>query len=303
MNDLIIDNEALRVNEDEASIQRCSHDEENPYALISRALIRDASISPECRWLIMYFLSMKDGWKINMKQLIAHLKPHMGRDKVYIIMNEAIEAGYMKREETKTSKGKNKLFTQTKYFVSEKPKFKNSFRRPGFQDTENTDIKGLASEKDEYIEYNSSLKVPEEPNAAKAAEVESKPSSKQKRDKSDFPPKVREIANLMVNELHAANPDWLIPKNLHPMMVEIENMLVEEKREAKKIIDVFMWTVADSFWMDKLCKPNPAKYLRSHFGQLAGKMNAKPPKNPNEVDRRLRDKDGNVVDEWKDRLF
>ncbi len=145
--------------------------------------------------------------------------------------------------------------------------------------------------------------IPAQENAAKAAEVESKPSSKPKREKSEFPPKVREIANLMVNELHTANPDWLIPKNLHPMMVEIEKMLVDEKRESKKIIDVFMWAVNDSFWMDKLCKANPAKYLRSQFGQLAGKMNAKIPINPNQVDRRLRDEAGEVVDQYKDRMF
>lgn len=145
--------------------------------------------------------------------------------------------------------------------------------------------------------------TPQKEDAAKAAEVDSKSSSKSKREKPDFSPKVREIANLMVNELHAANPHWLIPKNLHPMMVEIEKMLVEEKREAKTIIDVFMWAVNDSFWMDKLCKPNPAKYLRSQFGQLAGKMNAKPPVNPNQVDKRLREKDGSVADSYKDLMF
>lgn len=145
--------------------------------------------------------------------------------------------------------------------------------------------------------------IPTKENAAKAAEAEKEPSSKPKREKPDFSPKVREVATQMVNALHESNPDWLIPKNLHPMMVEIEKMLVEEKREPKKIIDVFMWAVSDSFWMDKLCKPNPAKYLRSQFGQLAGKMNAKPAVNSNQVDRRLRDKDGEVVDQYKDRLF
>ena len=126
------------------------------------------------------------------------------------------------------------------------------------------------------ISSKSSLKVPEEPIAAKAAEVDSNPPSKPKREKPDFPPKVREVANQMVNALHEANPHWLIPKNLHPMMVEIEKMIADEKRDPKIIVDVFMWTVSDSFWMDKLCKPNPAKYLRGQFGQLAGKMNAKP---------------------------
>lgn len=281
MSDQTITNEALPVNEEEATIQRCAHDEENPYALISRALIRDASISPECRWLIMYFLSMKDGWKINMKQLVAHLKPHMGRDKVYAVMNEAIESGYMKRESIKTSKGKNKLSTHTKYFVSEKPKFKKSFRHPDFQDTdiqdpENTDVKERTSPKNKHIEDKSSLKVPDEPIAAKAAEMESKPSSKSKREKPDFPPKVRELANQMINSLTRTKPDYAIPKNLSPMLIEIDFMMRLDKREPQKAMDVFNWALSDSFWADKMFKPNPAKYLREKFDQLEMKMSAKP---------------------------
>lgn len=114
--------------------------------------------------------------------------------------------------------------------------------------------------------------------AAKAAEEILKDSSKPKRTRtpSEFSPKVKELAEKMVNALHQANHHWLIPKNLHPMMTQIEDMIAKEKRNPKDILDVFMWAISDHFWMDKLCKPNPAKYLREQFGQLAGKMLAKP---------------------------
>lgn len=115
------------------------------------------------------------------------------------------------------------------------------------------------------------------PHAAKAAE-ERIDSSKSKKSKisPDFSEEVRDLAKRMVTALHEANPDWLIPKNLHHIMTQIHEMITVEKRDPKRIFDVFMWTVGDSFWMDKLCKPNPAKYLRQQFGQLAGKMDAKP---------------------------
>ncbi len=103
---------------------------------------------------------------------------------------------------------------------------------------------------------------------------------KAKKPPSEFPSEVKETVLKMVAALHEANPHWLIPKNPHSMLVEVQEMIAKENRSLKDIFDVFMWAVNDSFWMDKLCKPNPVKYLRSQFSQLAAKMNAKPDKKP-----------------------
>lgn len=314
MNDVIITNKAFPVNEQstvssntdtEITIQRCPHDQENPYTMVRNELIRDASISPECRWLIIYLLSNKPGWKINIQQLINHLKGHVGRDNVYALVNEALESGYMKREVSK----KGNLKQQTKYFVSETPKFKKFFRHPESQDTELRDTENQGYKKDyppknDYPEESkSSLKVPAEEGAAKAAEIESKPSQKPKREKPEFPPKAREVGTEMINSLTQAKSDYLPPQNLFPFLSEVDFLLRLDKRAPEKVMDVFNWALSDSFWADKMYKPNPAKYLREKFDQLEMKMNAKPPKNPNERDGRLRDKEGNVVDEWKDRMF
>lgn len=143
-------------SEDNNTIQRCPHDKENPYAMISRDLIRDESISPECRWLIIYLLSMKDGWKINVKQIQAHVKPFMGRDRLHKVMNEAIESGYIKREQCQQILRRENgayqgSFKRVRYFVSETPKFKKCYPHPSFQDTDypdtdNTDNKERACE-------------------------------------------------------------------------------------------------------------------------------------------------------------
>ena len=41
---------------------------EHPYSIVSNDLIRDSSISPNCRWLIIYLLSNAPGWKIKISQ-------------------------------------------------------------------------------------------------------------------------------------------------------------------------------------------------------------------------------------------
>lgn len=117
---------------------------------------------------------------------------------------------------------------------------------------------------------------PPKENAAKAAETESQASSKPKREKNDFSPKAREIANLMINSLSRTKPNYVPPKNLSAMLTEVDFSLRLDKRDADLFMDVFNWALSDSFWCDKMFKPNPAKYLREKFDQLEMKMKAKP---------------------------
>lgn len=123
------------------TIQRCPHDKEHPYAMISRDLIRDKNLSPECRMLLIYLLSHTENWQLNPKQLHDHFGDHIGVNKIYKLITEAMEAGYILREDIKI----NNLRRSCKYFVSETPKFKKCFRRYDFRDHgirnhENSDI-------------------------------------------------------------------------------------------------------------------------------------------------------------------
>lgn len=123
------------MSDNEATIQRCPHDLENPYTMVLNSLARDETISPNCRWLIWYLLTNKEGWKIKVSQIYAHVKNFIGRDKVYKLFDEAIEAGYMKKEEKKVPRKGGGALNQTIYYVSERPKFKKFYRLPENQDT------------------------------------------------------------------------------------------------------------------------------------------------------------------------
>ena len=121
--------------EDDISIERCIHDGENPYAQISRALIRDEKLHPTTRFILIHLLSNSKDWKINVKQFINLLKPHgIGRDKVYFFFNQACEVGYLKRESYVTNGLK-----RIKYILSERPKFKKCLPRPAVQDAADPD--------------------------------------------------------------------------------------------------------------------------------------------------------------------
>lgn len=128
------------------SIQRCPHDEENPYVIINSKLIRDGSLSPECRWLLCYLLSHEKGWRINRRQIANHLDGQYGRDRIDRMFNEALAAGYMKRVDILVLREKGGALRRSKYFISETPKFKplpqekpqkvkKCFRQPVFQGT------------------------------------------------------------------------------------------------------------------------------------------------------------------------
>jgi len=102
------------------SIQRCPHDSENPYAQILNEILRHKTLSIESIWLLSYLLSNDRSWKIKTSQILLHLKGRMGRKKTYDSIKDLIKHGYMK----KIVLYKGNLRAGVRYFISEKPKFK-----------------------------------------------------------------------------------------------------------------------------------------------------------------------------------
>lgn len=121
---------------------------------------------------------------------------------------------------------------------------------------------------------------PQNEDAAKAAEVEELDSLKQKpkriRTPSEFSPKVKEVGDKMINALVRSKPNYVPPRNLSGFLTHVDYLLRLDNRDPQLLMDVFNWALADSFWADKMYKPNPAEYLRKQFDQLEMKMNAKP---------------------------
>lgn len=159
------------------SFERSPHDKEHPYTMVSNSLIRDKSISPECRLVLIYLLSHFNKWNIKTSQLINEFKGHLGKDQIYKIITEAIAAGYMKKVEYT----KNNL-KRVKYFVSEHKSFRMyllpDFQDTGFQDTENTDDKeGTSKEIRNPPPLSPPKKKPDKPRV---------PDKPQKREEEDY---------------------------------------------------------------------------------------------------------------------
>jgi hypothetical protein len=165
-----------------------------------------------------------------------------------------------------------------------------------------------------YIQEQSLEQSINSPLSPHPKKDEAKASEKKISDSLDPPPKktkpsmeipieVQNLAVKLVKALQEANPHWIPPKNLYQLELQLHMMILNDNRTPEIILKVFLWAINDSFWMPLFSRPNPIKYLREKFSQIAGKMLEKPKANPNQVDRRLRDKDGNVSDEWKDNLF
>ena len=162
------------------TIQRCPHDKENPYVMVSRDLVREKSLSPECRWLLIYLLSNDSSFKIKIKTIINHLEGHKGygRDGVRKMIQQLCEEGYMKRVLVM----KGNLNNGFKYYISETPKFKEcisnlkkilrrtDFQGPEFQASVDQALlrKNKSSSYEEDISKETTTLVNQEPKAPKS---------------------------------------------------------------------------------------------------------------------------------------
>lgn len=295
------EDETVKQNIDEAiSIERCPHDKENPYTMVHNDLIRDRSISPACRWMIIYFLSMKDSWNINMSQLVAYLKPDMGRDKVYSLVNEAISAGYMKRVQIAKG-GKSGIAINYKYYVSEQPKFKKCFRNPDFQDTEiqyteNTHIKNNHSAKKEHSPKKQHIPPPIPPPSklpANAGEesFDSSPKPKKNPKPAAFSAQVISITQQMIAIARRCNPVYREPDNLDKFHEHVSLLIDKDQQDPTLLLKVFEWACSDTTerndfkgWQGIICSnkkkrglaSSPAEKLRDNYSTLYSQMTSQP---------------------------
>ncbi len=110
----------------EPTFELCEHDEENPYAQISRAMLHDKSISPKAKGVLCYLLSLPKNWKIYHGQLQRALG--VGEDYLNSAMEELVSNGYATRSRERI-KG---MFQAYKYKISESKKFlPNRENQPG----------------------------------------------------------------------------------------------------------------------------------------------------------------------------
>jgi len=108
----IINSEKERVQ----TIFRKAHNRENPYAQISKIVLRDSRLSAKAMGLMCYFLSLSDNWEISITELTRHFSD--GEKSLRSGIKELMLIGYI---ETHQSRGTNGAFASTVFLIHEEP--------------------------------------------------------------------------------------------------------------------------------------------------------------------------------------
>lgn len=103
------------------NIRRAKHGKETPYFSMSRATAQNKSLSYEARGMLCYLLSKPDDWEVHINDLILKEGDNTktGKSKVYSILSELADAGYIVKPKRYTDdKGR---IQWTPYEVYEQP--------------------------------------------------------------------------------------------------------------------------------------------------------------------------------------
>lgn len=226
---------------EDTTFQRCPHDKENPYAQISRDLIRDKTISFQTRGFLIYCLSFTGKWNISMPYFMK--EQEIGKDRMYSMIKEAIDAGYMKRHDFLEGG-----LRRYKYFISETPKFKKCLLYPEKQDTEKQDTENPHTTKKQS---SSSLHSEEETNKEhKEAPTSSPPSAD-----ASF------LVDFFLKKIRERNPEFKEP-NRGKWAQHFDRLLRIDKRDKEQIIQLILWA-SDHRWWKTACL-SPEKLRKSY---------------------------------------
>jgi len=175
-------NTASEKNQEEEKIYviRSKHDKENPYVMISKALLRDQNLSIEGKGLLCYLLSLPDNWKVHPRKMASELG--INKDTIYNLLNHLIDLGYCRRHQKKDGT----RFSIIQYEFSESPIFKKCLPCPGFPDTEVPDPENPDTYRIKNIQ-NTDNKDILTPACADVKKSDPMPSAKKKREKPDIP--------------------------------------------------------------------------------------------------------------------
>lgn len=90
---------------------------ENPFVQVDKRILENESLSWRAKGLLAYLLSRPPDWTVRTSDLIQ--RSIDGRDAVYSILKELIQAGYICREDGKRSACGR--FNSVNYLVFEEP--------------------------------------------------------------------------------------------------------------------------------------------------------------------------------------
>lgn len=169
------------------SVIRVVHNRENPFVLINKSVVNDPNLSLKAVGLWTRCMSRPNDWHFSVKEIASNSKE--GKNAIYTIINELIEAGYVLRLENGKKGEDGKFYNRVVEYVffefvateedkkSIEEEFKKRFRDSGFGDLGNRDLpirpilntEVNLSKETKYRKELISPPTPSRGNAAKAA--------------------------------------------------------------------------------------------------------------------------------------
>ena len=107
---------SLENEKDNRTIFRKAHNRENPYALISKVILRDRRLSAKSMGLMCYFLSLPDDWEISINELVRHFSD--GEKSIRAGIKELVLLGYIEMQQSRGERGR---FSSTLFLIHEEP--------------------------------------------------------------------------------------------------------------------------------------------------------------------------------------
>lgn len=253
------------MNNDRITIIRAEHGPKNPYLMLLRATAQDETISFEARGLLIYLLSKPDNWTLMVADLMR--AGGCGRDRIYRIVKELCDAGYICRT---FEKDEQRRVMGVIYEINEFPIFKNAGGEMGCEeplpenpdtdnpDTENQTLHNTEEQEEEKTKgvslarHASPLFVPP---GAQRVDTTSLPEPKKRYGKSDedMPIAGRVILdvlngkNLSANQVENLRLPVRINEKDYPSPVDLA--LKDENRFREYVEHVRKWMMKTEFTM------------------------------------------------------
>lgn len=306
---VIIDNEALHVNNSDKrnTVIRVVHNRENPFVQLNKQALWDETLSLKAVGLWARCMSRPNNWKFSIKELVTRCKE--GRKAIDAAMKELIDAGYAYRLEysERSEDGKFKtsgieyVFFEFPATQEEKDEqyeiFKKSFQHCRYGNSRYGNfrnghllIKNNTKKQDSKEKEKTPLISPQKEEAADAASACVPLSSKDKKEKPIFSPKVIEVTKAMLSLLMKHNPVYRPPEDLTKFFGHVRDILDKDKQDEVIVLKTFEWAVSDNEqrgdfngWQGIIATntkggklTTPAEIFRKHFSKIHSQMRAKP---------------------------
>ncbi len=252
-------------SENNITIQRGQHNKEHPYVMISKAMLKDTSLSLREKGALSYLLSMPDNWVVHPRHAAESLG--ISKNQMYGILKELIAKGYATKEEIKDSRGRfssvkyrfyeekldNAEDFQKKIAVSQKPVHgkirvrENPCTEKGT--LKKTESSYLASQEDpdlpSVVLKKESTHTPPNPEGDSAtAEVGVVSDHSQPPDA--MPPDVPILAEKLIAVMRKHSSVYRPPRNMKPFLDKVYALLHTDKQKEADILAAFEWAVQDT---------------------------------------------------------